>query len=99
MTTREYKRRCKVHAKKRAEERYGINLTSKLRKRLLQSISEKHRNAKYLYRSKDSKIYSINVDGTLYRVAYDPIVRTIRTLLPAGKFSEGQIKKLLRIII
>jgi len=70
------------HAKKRAFERLGINLTKKLREEIRGKI-KKQKDAKFLYRtSLRVSIWEVKHGDNIFRVVYDKKRKNIVTFLP-----------------
>jgi hypothetical protein len=72
----------RVHAKRRAKSRYGLDFTKEVRRTFTQKI---HNNkAKFLYgQSRRVSIFEIVHDDKTYKVVYDKLRGEIVTFLPS----------------
>ena len=72
----------RVHAKRRAKSRYGLDFTKEVRRSFTQKI---HNNkAKFLYgQSRRVSIFEIVHDEKTYKVVYDKLRGEIVTFLPS----------------
>lgn len=69
------------HARQRASERFGVDLSLKACKQIVKQI--KAGKAVILaYLDNDRKQYLVNYEGTDMRVIYDPNVQELITVLP-----------------
>lgn len=82
----------RLHAKKRAEERYGITYTKELRRKLIDAIQS---NKGYIHRRSQSntrKVITITLDGMTYKLVYNTSTHNIVTFLPLEeRISEHEV--------
>jgi len=81
MATRSKASAQRMHAKRRAYERYGVSLNRTVYHQLVQKII--HQDAQFLKRqSLRVTLHRVEHDGIEYTVAYDKLRKTIITCLP-----------------
>ena len=79
--TKSYAQR--VHAKRRFQERKGIDLTRKLRRQLVAMIRDEDRSVRLVTRqSRRVSVWDVQVLGERCRVVYDCTRKNIVTVLP-----------------
>jgi len=72
----------RVHAKRRAKSRYGLDFTKEVRRSFTQKIQ--NNKAKFLYgQSRRVSIFEIVHDEKTYKVVYDKLRGEIVTFLPS----------------
>lgn len=71
----------RMHAKKRAQERYGLNLTKEVRRNIRDKIRKN--DGKFLERqSRRVTLWEVEYDCVKYKVVYDKLRGEIVTFLP-----------------
>jgi hypothetical protein len=77
-----------AHARRRAKERYGLALTKKLRREIVERI--RNGSARFLGRqSLRVTGWEVGVEGKALTVLYDCRRKTLITVLPPGAVWEG----------
>lgn len=85
MTTRKQKQAA--HAKRRAHERFGLELTKDKRKAIIRMIQE---NKAQFVRKQSLRVshWVVEFEGVKMPVVYDSKRHTLATVLPAERLSE-----------
>lgn len=80
-----------AHARKRAKERYGIQLTKELCRRIIAAIqsSDSNRRKLVVKQSLLRTVFDVPIDGQTFRVVYDTKRHCIATFLPGGPTSNA----------
>jgi hypothetical protein len=79
-----------VHAKKRAEERYGVSLNKEARREIVQLIQTNQ--AKFVGKQSNTRtLWQVNYQNQNFNVVYDKARSSMCTVLPkeAAQFQEG----------
>jgi hypothetical protein len=72
-----------MHAKKRAEERYGINLNKHARREIVQMIQTNSEQAQFVAKESNNRtLWRINYQNENLNVVYDKLRETLATVLP-----------------
>lgn len=78
---RSKKKAQRIHARRRAMERFGLNLTEKVRSEIIDKI--RNNESQPLERSSPIKsIHAVRYDGEVYAVVYDKRRKELASLLP-----------------
>lgn len=84
MSARKLKSHLHAHARRRALERYGVQLTKELRREIIRAIGSGDEKRRTLVKreSLNRKIFDVPISGRTYRVVYDCRRSAIATFLP-----------------
>lgn len=75
------KKAQRIHAKRRALERYGLEVTEEVRDNLKSKVARG--DGVFLYRtSRRVSVWELTLEGNEYRIAYDKNRKEIITFLP-----------------
>jgi len=78
----------RIHSKRRAKERYNLDLTQDIRDRLRGKI--KKQKGKFLYRkSLRVSVWEVEHENKLYKIVYDKLRKEIVTFLPNEEVVQG----------
>ena len=80
----------RIHARKRAKQRFGMNLTKELESRIVKRIQAGHTEP-LGKQSNTRSLHLVEVDGVTMRVAYDRSRSSLVTILPV-KGEHGRPK-------
>ena len=73
----------KEHCRQRCKERYGVELSNSMMKKIYRKIENGVAN--FLYNGADRrKAYGVSIDGVRFKVLYDTIDKQLITFLPNG---------------
>ena len=71
----------RIHAKKRASERYGLKINREIIKQCIQMIQ--NGEAKFLCKSSNTRtLFELTLEGKRVKVVYDKVRKNIATFLP-----------------
>jgi hypothetical protein len=84
MSSRKLKSHLHSHARKRAEERYGIKFTQELRRRIIRAIQGGNPKLAIpvVKQTLLRTVFDVPIDGRVLRVVYDTKRHAIATFLP-----------------
>jgi hypothetical protein len=71
-----------LHAKRRAAERYGLNLTQDVHRAIVKIIQERGGKLQAQRQSNSRTIFTLPYDGNWLKVVYDKVHHNLVTILP-----------------
>ena len=87
----------RIHAKRRALERYDLDFTKKIRNQLLDKI--KRSDGTFLFRqSRRVSVWEVEHENKKYQIVYDRNRKEIVTFLPSGETIEQGTNSAVTII-